>query len=69
MNPLFSRRFTRRQFVQSSAFVATAFGFPAIVSAKSPNSKLNLAIIGVGGEAVEIWQVQQGLKTLWHSVM
>lgn len=49
MNPLFSRRLTRRQFVQSSAFVATAFGFPAIVSAKSPNSKLNLAIIGVGG--------------------
>jgi len=49
MNPLSFRRTSRRQFIQSTGLAATAFGFPAIVSAKSPGSKLNLAVIGVGG--------------------
>lgn len=40
----------RRQFLQTgvAAGVAAA-GFPAIISARSPNSKLNIAGIGVGG--------------------
>jgi predicted dehydrogenase len=41
---------SRRQFLTQSSLVAgAAFGFPAIVSSRSPNSKVNLAFIGVGG--------------------
>jgi len=40
---------TRRRFLQSVAATSAIAGFPAITSAKSPNSKLNLAIIGCGG--------------------
>jgi predicted dehydrogenase len=42
---------SRRRFLQHSTFVAGAsvLGFPAIVSSKSPNSKMNLAFIGSGG--------------------
>ncbi len=36
---------TRRQFLATAALA----GFPAIVSSRSPNSKLNIAIIGCGG--------------------
>ncbi|MBE2282743.1 MAG: Gfo/Idh/MocA family oxidoreductase [Prosthecobacter sp.] len=42
---------SRRQFIARSATAAAAFGFPAIVSARSPNAKLNLVFIGVGGRA------------------
>jgi predicted dehydrogenase len=38
---------TRRRFLQSTA--ALALGAPAFLRAKSPNEKLNLAIIGCGG--------------------
>lgn len=41
--------FSRRQFLASSAASAAALGFPAIVSSRSPNEKLNLVFIGVGG--------------------
>jgi len=45
--------YSRRQFIQSTvvatASTATMLGFPAIVSTRSPNSKLNIAQIGVGG--------------------
>ncbi len=37
----------RRQFLKTAA--GATLGFPAIVSSQSPNSKLQLAMIGVGG--------------------
>ncbi|MGB0578426.1 MAG: Gfo/Idh/MocA family oxidoreductase [Limisphaerales bacterium] len=40
---------SRRTFLKSTALAVGAAGFPAITSAKSPNSKLNLAVIGCGG--------------------
>ncbi|MDZ4287716.1 MAG: Gfo/Idh/MocA family oxidoreductase [Prosthecobacter sp.] len=41
---------SRRHFLaQSSAVAVGALGFPAIVSSRSPNAKVNLAFIGVGG--------------------
>lgn len=40
-------RLSRRTFLQASA--AATFAAPAILSAKSPNEKLQLAFIGVGG--------------------
>ena len=49
MNTLPARRQSRRRFIQSTGLAATAIGFPAIISARSPNAKLNLAIIGCGG--------------------
>ena len=49
MNSLSTHRQSRRRFIQFTGLAATAMGFPAIVSAKSPNAKLNLAIIGSGG--------------------
>src|SRR5688572_1834005 len=43
-------RTSRRTFIsQTGALTATALGFPAILSAQSPNNKLNIAIIGSGG--------------------
>ncbi|OYW15285.1 MAG: hypothetical protein B7Z55_15130, partial [Planctomycetales bacterium 12-60-4] len=42
---------SRRQFLTRSATAAAAFGFPAIVSSRSPNDKLNLVFIGSGGRA------------------
>ena len=44
-----SVRFSRRQFLAQSTLLAGALGFPAIVSSRSPNAKINLAFIGVGG--------------------
>jgi len=50
-----SKRFTRRTFVQRSAQVAAAaagaqcLGVPAVLAERSPNSKLNIAGIGVAG--------------------
>lgn len=42
---------SRRRFLASTGLAAAsaALGFPAVVSARSPNEKLNLAIIGCGG--------------------
>ena len=39
----------RRRFLVQASATATLLGFPAIVSARSPNQKINLAIIGAGG--------------------
>jgi len=39
----------RRAFIKTSLAAGAAFGFPAIVSARSPNGKLCHACIGVGG--------------------
>ncbi|MBL8828678.1 MAG: Gfo/Idh/MocA family oxidoreductase [Planctomycetaceae bacterium] len=44
-----SRPVSRRRFLQTSAVAASALSFPTIVSARSPNAKLNLAVIGCGG--------------------
>jgi hypothetical protein len=43
---------TRRNFLKFGTATAATLGFPAIVSARSPNSKLNIACIGVGGRGV-----------------
>jgi len=44
---------SRRKFLQSTvvaaASTATMHGFPAIISTRSPNDKLNIVIIGAGG--------------------
>jgi hypothetical protein len=50
MNPHL-RSSTRRQFLKSAgvASASVVLGFPALVRARSPNEKLNLAIIGCGG--------------------
>lgn len=42
---------SRRRFLQQSVLATSAsvLGFPAIVSSRSPNGKMNLAIIGSGG--------------------
>ncbi len=43
-------RASRRTFLSRTAVLtATTVGFPAIISAQSPNNKLNIAIIGSGG--------------------
>jgi len=43
--------FTRRKFLKNSSLAlgAMALAAPAILRAKSPNDKLNIAVIGVGG--------------------
>ena len=42
--------FSRRDFLARGALASAAtLGFPAIVSSRSPNAKVNLAFIGVGG--------------------
>src|SRR5437667_11477029 len=51
-----SKSTTRRQFLRATAVAtgaaaaSTVFGLPNILSAKSPNEKLNVAGIGVGGQ-------------------
>jgi len=51
MNPTQNpQRFTRRRFLQSTAAVgAGVLGFPAILRCASPNSLLNIAVVGCGG--------------------
>lgn len=39
----------RRRFLVQASATASLLGFPAIVSARSPNQKINLAVIGTGG--------------------
>ena len=42
---------SRRRFLQRSVFAtgASVLGFPAVVSSKSPNSKMNIGFIAAGG--------------------
>ncbi len=44
---------SRRRFLQHSLFAtgASVIGFQAVVSSKSPNSKMNVACIGKRGQA------------------
>lgn len=42
-------RMTRRRFFQQAGLAAAAFATPAILKARQPNERVNLAFIGVGG--------------------
>ena len=42
-------RFSRREFIKTTAASTAILGFPAITRSKSPNGKLNVGLIGVGG--------------------
>ena len=44
-----STRFSRREFIKTTAASSAILGFPAITHSKSPNGKLNVGLIGVGG--------------------
>ncbi len=44
-----SPRFSRREFIKTAAASSAILGFPAITRSKSPNGKLNVGLIGVGG--------------------
>lgn len=46
---LTSSRLTRRRFLQQSAAGAALLAAPAVLSARAPNEKLNIVIIGCGG--------------------
>lgn len=54
----------RRRFLKSAGLAAGAgtFGFPAITSCQSPNSKLSLGLIGVGGRGRSHVQAAIDLK-------
>ena len=39
----------RRKFIKQSGVAIAVAGFPAITHCKSPNSKLGIGLIGVGG--------------------
>ena len=55
----------RRQFLaQSTLAAAGALGFPAIVSSRSPNAKLNLVFIGVGGRGASNVQSLVGVPLM-----
>ena len=40
---------SRRKFINTAATTSAVLGFPAITSSKSPNGKLGVGLIGVGG--------------------
>lgn len=52
--------FTRRDFLKTTSLASAALAFPAILRAQSPNNKLNIACVGVGGRG---WDAVQGLKS------
>ena len=47
----------RRNFIKSGGFVlGSALTFPNILACKNSNSRLNIALIGVGGRGIQNWQ-------------
>ncbi|MDG1891394.1 MAG: Gfo/Idh/MocA family oxidoreductase [Verrucomicrobiota bacterium] len=44
-----NHRTSRRTFIRKTSATAAILGFPSITHSKSPNSKLNVGLIGVGG--------------------
>ena len=44
-----SSRFSRRKFIKTTVASTAVLGFPAITHSKSPNGKLSVGLIGVGG--------------------
>ena len=63
-------RVSRRAFIERSLLAggAAAFGFPAVTSAKSPNSKLNVACIAVGGRGGSHVSEVKKMADLTHMV-
>lgn len=58
-----SSSLSRRRFIaQSGLAAASSFGFPAIVSCKSPNEKINLVFIGAGGRAASNIKEMTGIS-------
>src|SRR5437763_836319 len=51
---------TRRRFVQQAALAGAALAAPAFVSARSPNEKLNVVLIGCGGRGASNLQEMLG---------
>lgn len=53
--------FSRRDFIKTSSLASAALAFPAILrsQSQSPNNRLNIACVGVGGRG---WDAVQGLK-------
>lgn len=50
---------SRRDFLKTASLASATLAFPAILRSQSPNNKLNIALVGVGGRG---WNVVQGLK-------
>ena len=48
--PTLSPRVTRRSFLQHSALAGAALAFPAVLRSASPNSRVQVAAIGVDGQ-------------------
>ena len=46
----------RRTFIRGAAVTSAVAGFPAITHSKSPNGKLAIGLIGVGGVAAVMLQ-------------
>ena len=44
-----SHKLSRRKFIKSTAASTAAVSIPSILHCRSPNSKLNVGLIGVGG--------------------
>ena len=44
-----SKKLSRRKFIQATAASTAAVSIPSILHCRSPNSKLNVGLIGVGG--------------------
>lgn len=51
--------FTRRDFLKTTSLASAALAFPAILRSQTPNNKLNIACVGVGGRGFD---AVQGLK-------
>jgi predicted dehydrogenase len=51
--------FSRRDFIKTTSLASAALAFPAILRSQTPNNKLNIACVGVGGRG---WDAVQGLK-------
>ena len=50
-----NKRITRRSFIKSAAFgVAAMKTGPAIAQTLSANEKLNIAMVGIGGQGLDI---------------
>ncbi|HZU35880.1 MAG TPA: Gfo/Idh/MocA family oxidoreductase [Gemmataceae bacterium] len=56
-----SQKFTRRQALGRLGLASVAtLGLPAVLRARSPNAKLNIAVVGVGGRGAEDLQGVEG---------
>ena len=60
---------SRRNFIKTSSLIAAStITFPNLL-ARNLNSKLNIALIGVGGRGIQNWQPIIILKILLPCVM